>query len=164
VAEPREDFIFLQSLEPVVTGQESERLPPHLTTLSWFSIERSRIEGVKPLLDELAHEYRFEAPKAVGFERVMFGEKENIPACRVLIGTFAIHDTLLKWVDENGGEFKNEKFARTYHPHITDEQGVSVQPGDPINLSSLAVYSHQNTPTQKRKVAEYSVPLGKKIL
>ena len=161
MAEPREDFIFLQSLEPVVTDQESERLPPHLTVLTWFALERSAIEEVKPLLDQLAHEHRFVAPKAIGSKRVMYGEKEDTPACAVDIGTFAIHDALLSWVDEKKGTFHKEEFARTYHPHITDEPGLSVQPGDLITFSSLALYSHQNTPTQKRKVAEYSVQLGK---
>jgi len=156
-----EDFIFIQTLKPVLTGQESERLPPHMTALTWFSLERSLIDGVKPIMDELARQYKYDASRALGSERVMYGDNEDIPACTLVVETFAVHDALLKWVDENGGTFRHkEEYARDFSPHITDEEDVAIQPGDEINFPSLALYSYQNTPTVKRKVVEYSVQLG----
>lgn len=155
-----EDFILVQTLEPVKTGQVFERLPIHMTTLPWFSMSRDLLRDFALILTELAAQHGKESSDAIGQERVMFGPNNEVPACTMNIASQAIHDGALEWVTRYGGTFKREQFVQDYQAHISDEAGVSIQPGQKVAFLSLALFSYQDMATEKRKVVEHSVQLG----
>lgn len=152
-----EDLIVVQTLDRVETGQEYARIVPHSTVLSWFVLNSTYIRDVAETMDELMAEHGSRAAVGVGHERVLYGVDENIPACTVEVPNDPIHAGLMNRVDALGGEYKYERFARTLSSHITDEEGVSVQPGDVIHFGSLALISRRDDERGKRKVVEHSV-------
>ncbi len=154
-----EEFILLRTLQPVQTGQEFNQIPPHMTDLTWFSVDSPTIDGLFPVLDTLVETQGAATRHATGIELVQFGPHENIPACRVLVGTRAIYETGLQWVDDHKGVFRYEKYARGWRPHITHEQGVTVQPHDLVLFSSLALISRQDAMSNSSKRVEYAVQL-----
>jgi hypothetical protein len=155
----REEFILLQTLQPVEAGQEFQQIPPHMTTVPWFSVPRESLDDLVPVLDDLVEKHGKDANFATGIELVNFGPNEDIPACRVLVGTVALNASVVGWVDRQGGTFKYETYARKWRPHITHEQGVEVKVHDLVLFSTLALVSRQDTETEKRKVVEYAAQL-----
>lgn len=161
MAAEREEFIVLQTLDPVETGQEFRSIPPHVTVLSWFAIERSGLEAFIPVFTNLADHFGDEARVGYATERVMYGEKNDTPACLVEVANLPIHFGLRGAVEGLRGVYKYPKFAKNLSTHITDEQGVAVQPGDTIQFSSIVLFSRQDDENGKRKVAEHSIQLGR---
>lgn len=159
MGESREDFILLQTIKSVEAGEVYAKIPPHATVLSWFTIRRALIKDLYPLLDELVVTYGDKASRGVGTERVWFGVNEDIPACEIDTGVQEIHDETMNWVDTHGGTYKFERFARELRSHVTDEAGVSVQPGDIVNFSSLALFSVRSIAGVKEKPVEYAALL-----
>lgn len=160
MARSGEEFIIVQTLDQVETGQELRSIPPHVTALSWFVLDRLNLGPIISSMGDLAHEHGALASMAVGRERVLYGVDEDIPACTVDVQTDALHLGLKEAVDAAGGAYKYERFVKKWSPHITDEAGVSIQPGQLINFASLVLFSRQDDEQGKRKMAEYSAPLG----
>jgi hypothetical protein len=157
-----EDLIIVQTIDSVETGQVLEHIPPHVTVLSWFVLGRLHIEELGERMDELARQHGQMARTAVGKERVKYGVKEDIPACTVSVATDAIHLGLRGFADARGARYRFEEYAKNWSPHITDEPGISVQPTEVVNFSSLALFSRQDDETGKRKTVEHAVSLGGK--
>lgn len=155
----RENFIIVQTIDPVETGQELQRIPPHMTVLSWFAISRANIPEIAGALDDLARRHGSVAADAIGAKRVLYGINEDIPAIEMKVQTTAIHDGLKRVVDELGGEYHYPQFARKWGPHMTDEEGSSIQPNQAVHFSSLALFSRQDDQNGKRKVVEHSASL-----
>lgn len=159
MTESREDFILLQTMKPVEAGEVYAKIPPHATVLSWFTIRRALLDDFYLLLDELVAQYGNGASQGVGTERVLFGINEDIPACKIDTDVQEIHDKTMNWVDAGGGTYKFETFARKLHSHVTDEDGISVQPGDLVIFSSLALFSARKLAGVKEKPVEYAASL-----
>ena len=158
-----EQLIVIRTLDQLETGQELTKIPPHATDLSWFVLSRLHIGDLAKTLDELAAEHGAAAYRARGGKRVMYGADENIPACTLDGFTHAIHDGMMNRVDELGGEYLYEGYARHLSAHITDEMGVAVQPGDVVSFSSLVLLSRQDDERGKRKVVEHAITLGESL-
>ena len=158
-----EQLIVIRTLDQLETGQELTKIPPHATDLSWFVLSRLHIGDLAKTLDELAAEHGDRARTAMGRERVLYGVNEDIPACTLDDFTHAIHDGMMNSVDELGGEYLYEGYARNLSAHITDEMGVAVQPGDEVNFSSLVLLSRQDDERGKRKVVEHAITLGESL-
>jgi 2'-5' RNA ligase len=154
-----EDLIVVQTINSIETGQVVERIPPHMTVLSWFALSRLHIAELSEQMDSLALRYGQAARVAVGRERVKYGIKEDIPACTVSVATDAIHVGLREFADAHGAEYHYEQYAKNWSPHITDEPGLSIQPEDEVNFSSLVLFSRQETESGAQKTVEHSVPL-----
>lgn len=152
-----ENFILLQTLESVEAGQVLERIPPHVTVLSWFALRRSLLDEFIPVLDEVITRNKEAARHAVGTKRALFGVHKDIPVCKVDTGVAPIHDAALEWVDAHGGVFLYPKFARRLRTHVTDEAGISVQPGDKLDFSMAALVSKHDV--TKAKTVEFSANL-----
>jgi hypothetical protein len=155
----RGEFILLQTLKPVEAGEVYSKIPPHATVLSWFTIQRALIDDLTPLLDKLVADYGDDSRVGVGRQRVLFGLNEDIPACEIDVDVQKIHDEVMDWVDDNDGHFKYEEFARELRSHVTDEPGMSIQPGNEITFSSLALLSARQTKTRKVNPVEYAASL-----
>lgn len=155
-----EDLIVIQTLEQAQTGQEFAKIPSHVTVLSWFTLQKMRVEELVETLDELVVAHGANARTMTGLQRVRYGINEDIPACTLEYATRAIHDGARERVDELGGTYHYPQYARNWSPHITDELGISVQPGDEVRFASLALISRQDSETGKRKVVEFGAPLG----
>ncbi len=151
-----ESFILAQTISPVETGQEFSRMPPHMTVLTWFAIDRSQLDGLFPVIEKSVAEHGDEAKEASALERAMFGPNKDIPVCKMAVKTEAIHKSVFSWVEAHGGSFSSEDFARNWAPHITDEEGQALQPNDYVRFSSIALFSRQNSEEAKMKVVEYS--------
>jgi 2'-5' RNA ligase len=154
-----EDLIIIQTLEQVKTGQEFAKIPPHVTVLSWFTLQKLRIDELVETLDELATTHGAEARTMTGLKRVKYGVNEDIPACTLNVATRAIHDSARERVDELGGTYHYPQYAQNWSPHMTDELGISVQPGDEVHFASLALISRQERAMGNFKIVEFSAPL-----
>ena len=155
-----EDLIVIQTLEQVQTGQEFAKIPPHVTVLSWFTLEKLRVEELVETLDQLARDHGDDARTMVGLERVMYGVNENIPACTLSVATQAIYNGARKRVDGLSGRYHYPEYAFNWSPHVADKLGISLQPGDEVHFASLALISRQHDQQGKRKVVEFGAPLG----
>lgn len=155
-----EQLIVIRTLDQLETGQELTKIPPHATDLSWFVLSRLHIGDLAKTLDKLAEEHGVQARTAVGLDRVLYGVDEDIPACTLDRYTTAIHDGMMNRVDDLGGEYLYQDYARNLSAHITDGMGLSVQPGDEVSFSSLVLLSRQDDGRAKRNVIEHSISLG----
>lgn len=154
-----EDLIIVQTVDSVETGQVLERIPPHMTVLSWFALNRLHIAALGERMDVLVRQHGKVARTAIGAERTEYGINEDIPVCKMSVATDAIHQGLREFADSHNAQYHYEQFATKWSPHITDEPGISVQPADVVNFSSLALFSRQDDESGKRKTVEYAVSL-----
>jgi hypothetical protein len=155
--ESREEYMLLQTIQPVETGEVLQKIPPHMTVLSWFSINQAFVGELHPLLDTLVEQY--DVAHAIGGERVLFGANEDMPACKIVSNVQEVHDEVMHWVDAKHGTFRYEDYARNLQTHITDEQGVSVQTGEHITFATLALFAVQNADIKRIKRVEYAIAL-----
>lgn len=153
------EFIVIRTLDPVDTGDVLSSIPPHLTDLSWFFLDNGALRTLKPRIDDLGDRYGYTASWALGKRRVLYGANEDIPACELLVAHDKIYRGLFSAVEKLGGEYKYPDYANNWSPHITDEHGVSIQEGESVSFSSLALISRQGKPGEKRKVVEHAVQL-----
>lgn len=159
MAAERGEFIVIRTLDPVETGQELRSIPPHMTELSWFFVQNNDLERLIPQIDELADRHGFLASTAEGKRRVLYGENEDIPACEMTVAHDKIHQGLVAAVKALDGTYRFPNFALNWSPHITDEHGVSIQVGQRVKFSSLALISRQDDESGKRKLVEHSAQL-----
>ena len=155
----RDEFIVIRTLDPVETGQELRAIPPHMTELSWFFLQRDDLGQLIPQIDELVDRHGFLASTAEGKKRVLYGENEDVPACEMVVAHDKIHQGLVEAVKALNGTYRFPDFALNWSPHITDEHGVAVQVGQRVGFSSMALISRQDDESGKRKVVEHSVKL-----
>ena len=165
MALPGERLLIGAMLNEVETGEDFDRIPPHMTQVRWFNLQENRrfrlLGAMHRLFDDQPASVLNETEKepitvgvlsllGKGFDRVLVRELEGVSTAH----HFALH-ALVKSL----GSFDDEDpFADRFNPHITRTKGLKLRRDEPVSFSSVAVISAQEGVPGYRVLDNY--PLG----
>lgn len=154
-----ERLIIAATLDPVETGQEFETLPPHMTVVRWFQLpeesrrkrldfamQRSLIETEKPVFQNLT-----------GGKLDQFGEHKDVTVRLINGAEIGPSFALIAFVSSLGRFRKDDKFAKTFTPHVTVTPERHVKRGEKLSLPTVALISAREGDPIQRVEAAYDL-------
>jgi hypothetical protein len=152
-----ERLIVAATLDPVATGQEFDKIPPHMTVLRWFQMgERHRQRFFEPAMENIFNEQDV-FQNLVGTRRKNYGEQGQFPV-REIKGAetgpwYGLHSLVMGL-----GNFREgDVFAHNFAPHITMERTRKVQRGERLAIPTVALISAHSGETTQRVLASYAL-------
>lgn len=144
-----ERFLIAATLDPVETGDEFERIPPHMSLVGWFQMPENRQFRVTDAMDRIFTNQDV-YQKLKGAEHAQYGPEGQFKA-RVLTGAETGPSFGLRALVRSLGNFRQDDiYANTFSPHITDEPGFKVRRNQKLALPTVALISaHPDKPLQR---------------
>lgn len=179
IVSEKNKYVLVSCLNPLVVGEEFEKVPPHITVLPPFSMPLSKKEEFDRQFAEVAEDHLPFSFQALQPE--MFGQNNDIEVMPVstidwgiFMGAFALAKRLQLDYDDtyhiktlgsldasralsfgSGEEVDTcggETCLKTNRPHITDFNGV-INPGEQKHLFDVQLFSYRSF--GKRVVSVY---------
>jgi hypothetical protein len=154
-----ERLIIAATLDPVETGQEFERMPPHMTIVRWFQMQENRHYRVTGAMDRMfTHQAIYQNLR--GAEHATFGEEGQFKV-RVLTGVETGPSFGLRALVRSLGSFREDDiYADRFSAHVTDVPGHEVRRGQKLALPTVALISAHSDASVQRVVESFK--LGQK--
>ncbi|RZL66618.1 MAG: hypothetical protein EOP77_06675 [Variovorax sp.] len=137
-------------VEPVEVGGTFQKLPAHITILSWFSLNNDQWSGLdEAIREELLVETS--PGRMAGAERILYGEHNTVPVTRLFgLNVFGVHALAGAIVRQHGARYDPTYMDSNWHPHVSDTDDTIINVGEHIVPRQLAVF-------QKNEAAAKSV-------
>ena len=143
----RGELIVAATIDPVETGQQFNRIPPHMTVIGWFSFPENR----RKFLDHTLQHLFGDQPvfqEVVGGNKAFYGPDADIEVTElkhVETGPwFALH-ALIKSL----GQFPDDdEYVDVFSPHVSARDGRTVKKDEPIAFPTVALFKRQPDSTR----------------
>lgn len=165
MALPGERLLIGAMLDEVETGEDFDRIPPHMTEARWFNLQENRRFRLFATMNRLFADQPASVlnesekePITVGVLS-LYGKGFDRVLVRELEGVSASHNFALRALVKSLGSFDDEDpFADRFQPHITRTKGLKLRRDEPVSFSSVAIISAQEGVPGYRVLDNY--PLG----
>lgn len=138
------ELLCLLPLQKLQQGQRLESTPPHLTIFPRFQIEEHLWQKIDAEITEDLIEELGGFSIAYAAEREHLGPGANVPVARInSLSLFPIHAFIKARVDSANGTYDNTYTGLEWRPHVSDKLGVSLNEGQSVAFSQLAVLRYQ---------------------
>ena len=147
---PGERLLIAAMLDDVQTGEDFDRIPPHMTEVRWFNLQENRRFRLFAAMDKLFADQPVSVlnesekePITVGVLN-LFGKGFDRFLVRELEGVYTGHNFALHALVKSLGTFDDkDPFKDTFQPHITRTKGLTLRRDEPVLFSSVALISAQ---------------------
>jgi hypothetical protein len=155
-----ERLIIAATLDPVETGQEFERIPPHMTVVRWFQMQENRQPRVADAMYRIFSNKDI-YQKLVGGKHRKYGEEKEF-SVRELLGAETGPSFALRALVRSMGAFRQDDiYAGTFSPHVTDDPTRIVKKGEKLALPTVALISAHSGESLQHVVEAFT--LGPKV-
>jgi hypothetical protein len=152
-----EKLIVVATLEPVIKGQELERIPPHMTVIGWLAIQASQQHYLYSALERIFKDDYYQ--NIIGGDAAYYGPDEDIAVRKLINVETAPWTGLHALADSLDGFPEDDQFKDVFSPHVTNMPQRVVEKEERLALPTVAVFS-KNGKNSIRRVEEV-YPLGK---
>ena len=163
-----ERLIIVGTVNDVVTGQEFDYLPPHMTLAIWHTLSDSRKDDMLGEMDTLfTNQYLYQ--NLVGGRHRLLGEQKNIPARMIHGAETEPSFSLIDLIDRIGAFRADDIYAHKFKAHITDMRarrdengeiitpGFRVKEGRELALSKVALFAAYSDSPLHRVVGSFDL-------
>lgn len=160
-------YIALAPIEPLVIGQEFEKIPAHMTVIGWFALHALYHESALPGVLRDVFESKSWYQSTIGVSKEYFGTEEQIRAKEIPVTRLDNVEVdpwrrLHTFITLNGTLLpEGSEFNDIFSPHISDTDTYALPVGEKVSFSQIAVISKEIGAPRRIRTVEDVIAIKK---